>query len=408
MSRRIRRILLVCNNYDNFSLEEDGSLDMRISREYSELNLTNPPVFERVETTAEALELVAGGERFDLVITMYNVGEVDVFEFSRKMKQSNPDTPIVLLTPYSKEVWRKMQDRDRSSIDYAFCWSGSTDLIIAIIKLLEDRMNADDDILQGSVQCILLVEDSVRYYSSYLTLLYKLVLQQNIAALKDALNEEQQISRKRSRPKILMATNYDDAVSLYNTYKENLLGVLHRRLNELHEVDVLGIAAGALGHLKDQGSLEVDGGLGDALDDLHVVDVERADGVAAVVRFLEHFGSRYDSHKSYSFSKNVWNDWYNMVSLGYCITNPRGYARGSSGGNHLFFQRFRPRKRRTPISGVFRGAAAPRFRARRRERILICFSRRHARREKLLLTGQNPQGSDLLEGISICPRTSRR
>ncbi len=226
MSRRIRRVLLVCNNYDNFSLEEDGSLGMRISREYSELNLTNPPVFERVETTAEALKLVAGGERFDLVITMYNVGEVDVFDFSGKMKESDPDTPIVLLTPYSKEVWRKMQNRDRSSIDYAFCWSGSTDLIIAIIKLLEDRMNADDDILEGSVQCILLVEDSVRYYSSYLTLLYKLVLQQNIAALKDALNEEQQVFRKRARPKILLATSFDDAVATFERYKEQMLGVI--------------------------------------------------------------------------------------------------------------------------------------------------------------------------------------
>ena len=226
MSRRIRRVLLVCNNYDNFSLEEDGSLGMRISREYSELNLTNPPVFELVETTAEALKLVAGGERFDLVITMYNVGEVDVFDFSGKMKESDPDTPIVLLTPYSKEVWRKMQNRDRSSIDYAFCWSGSTDLIIAIIKLLEDRMNADDDILEGSVQCILLVEDSVRYYSSYLTLLYKLVLQQNIAALKDALNEEQQVFRKRARPKILLATSFDDAVATFERYKEQMLGVI--------------------------------------------------------------------------------------------------------------------------------------------------------------------------------------
>ena len=142
------------------------------------------------------------------------------------MKESDPDTPIVLLTPYSKEVWRKMQNRDRSSIDYAFCWSGSTDLIIAIIKLLEDRMNADDDILEGSVQCILLVEDSVRYYSSYLTLLYKLVLQQNIAALKDALNEEQQVFRKRARPKILLATSFDDAVATFERYKEQMLGVI--------------------------------------------------------------------------------------------------------------------------------------------------------------------------------------
>ena len=226
MNRRIRRILLVCNNYDNFSLEEDGRLDVRISREYSELNLSNPPVFERVETPAEALQLVECGESFDLVIAMYNAGATDVFGFSLKMKALSPDTPIVLLTSYSKEVWRKMEDRDRSGIDYSFCWSGSTDLIIAIIKLLEDSMNADDDILEGGVQCILLVEDSVRYYSTYLPLLYKLVLQQNIDALNDALNEEQQIFRKRARPKILMATNYDDAVALFERYKEQMLGVI--------------------------------------------------------------------------------------------------------------------------------------------------------------------------------------
>lgn len=226
MSRRIRRILLVCNNYDNFSLEEDGRLDMRISREYSELNLSNPPVFERAETTADALRMMENGESFDLVITMYNVGSINVFDFSARMKEMAPDTPIVLLTSYSKEVWKKLQERDRSSIDYAFCWSGSTDLIIAIIKLLEDSMNAEQDILEGGVQCILLVEDSVRYYSTYLPLLYKLVLQQNVAALKDALNEEQQVFRKRARPKILMATNYDDAVSMFDRFKEQMLGVI--------------------------------------------------------------------------------------------------------------------------------------------------------------------------------------
>ena len=226
MARRIRRILLVCNNYDNFSLEEDGHLDARISREYSELNLSNPPVFERVETTLEAIALAEKGERFDLVITMYNVGEMDVFDFSARMKSYCPDTPIVLLTAFSKEIYRRMEQRDRSHIDYTFCWNGSTDLIIAIIKLLEDSMNAEADILGGGVQCILLVEDSVRYYSSYLPLLYKLVLQQNVAAIRDALNEDQQIFRKRARPKILMATNYDDAVALYRTYREHLLGVI--------------------------------------------------------------------------------------------------------------------------------------------------------------------------------------
>ena len=225
MARRIRRILLVCNQYDNFSLEEDGSLDMRISREYSELNLSNPPRFERVPSTREAIQKAADGERFDLIITMYNVGD-DVFAFAARMKEYQKDVPIVLLTAYSKEIYRRMEDMDRSAVDYTFCWNGSTDLILAIIKLLEDSANAPSDILESGVQCILLVEDSVRYYSTYLPLLYKLVLQQNMDSIRDALNEDQQIFRKRARPKILMATNYDDAVSLYNTYKENLLGVI--------------------------------------------------------------------------------------------------------------------------------------------------------------------------------------
>ena len=226
MARRIRRILLVCNNYDNFSLEEDGRLDMRISHEYAELNLSGPPVFERASSTREALERAQAGGRWDLVITLYNVGEVDVFDFAARMKAFDAVTPVVLLTSFSKEVYRQLERRDLSHIDHIFNWNGSTDLIIAIIKLLEDSMNAPQDILQGGVQCILLVEDSVRYYSTYLPLLYKLVLQQNVDSVRDALNEDQQIFRKRARPKILMATNYDDAVALYNQYKENLLGVI--------------------------------------------------------------------------------------------------------------------------------------------------------------------------------------
>ena len=224
MTKRIRRILLVCNNFDNFSLEEDGRIDARISAEYSELNLSNPPVFVRADSTEQALSMMRD-EAFDLVISMYNVGG-DVFQMASTIKQMSPETPVVLLSAFSREVFRKMSRQDNSCIDYTFCWNGSTDLIIAIIKLLEDRLNAPQDILDGGVQCILLVEDSVRYYSTYLALLYKLVLQQNVAALNDALNEDQQIFRKRARPKILLATCYDEAVELYNTYKENLLGVI--------------------------------------------------------------------------------------------------------------------------------------------------------------------------------------
>ena len=226
MSKRIRRILLVCNNYDSYSLEEDGRVEARISREYSELNLSNPPIFVRVESTTEALELLNGGEKFDLAITMYNVGEVDVFEFSRTLKEFSPEMPVVLLTSFSRELYRKIEDHDTSSIDYIFCWNNSPDLLLAIIKLLEDSLNAEHDILEGGVQAILLVEDSVRYYSAYLPELYKLVLQQNIDSIQDALNESQQVARKRSRPKILLARCYDDAEQLFMRYKTNILGVI--------------------------------------------------------------------------------------------------------------------------------------------------------------------------------------
>lgn len=226
MVRRIRKILLICNNYDSFSLEEDGRFDEQIVREYSELNLSNPPSIRRVESTVEALGLIDAGESFDLVITMYNVGELDVFDFSEKFKSRTPSTPLVLLTSPAREIQKKVSEHDCSCIDYVFCWNSSTDLVIAIIKLIEDRMNADHDILEAGVRAILLVEDSVRYYSTYLPLLYKLVLQQNSEALRDALNESQQSLRKRSRPKILMAKCYDEAIGLYEKYKQCILGVI--------------------------------------------------------------------------------------------------------------------------------------------------------------------------------------
>lgn len=226
MARRVRRILLVCSNYDSFALEEDGRIDVQIAQEYAELNLSNPPSITRAETTREALTLVENGERFDLILTMYSVGELDVFEFAKATKRILSDCPIVLLSAFSKEIYNRIEQHDRSDIDYFFNWNNSTDLIIAIIKLIEDCMNAPHDILEEGVRGILLVEDSVRYYSTYLPLLYKLVLQQNSLAIRDALNEKQQILRKRARPKVLLATCYDEAVELYNRYGRNIIGVI--------------------------------------------------------------------------------------------------------------------------------------------------------------------------------------
>ena len=237
MAKRIRSILLICNSYDSFSLEEDGRIDVQIAQEYNYLHLSNPPEIHKAETTSDALALLSRGERFDLIITMYYVGEVSVFDFAARAKEFDPSVPVVLLSSFSREVYRKIEEAGTEAIDYIFCWNWSTDLIIAIIKLIEDRMNAETDILEHGVQAILLVEDSIKYYSTYLPALYKLVLRQNTEAIKDALNEQQQTMRKRARPKILMATNYEDAVALYEKYKHNLLGVISDVGFVLHKGD---------------------------------------------------------------------------------------------------------------------------------------------------------------------------
>ncbi len=226
MDQRIRNILLISNSYDSFSLEEDGRIDTQIAQEYADLNLSNPPRIRRVPSTAEALAAFEAWERFDLVITMYYVGEISVFDFAARAKEIDPSMPVVLLSSFSREVYRKIEESGKKYLDYVFCWNYSTDLIIAIIKLLEDRMNAERDILEHGVQAILLVEDSIKYYSTYLPALYNIVLQQNREAIKDALNEQQQVLRKRARPKILMATNYEDALACYHKYGKNLLGII--------------------------------------------------------------------------------------------------------------------------------------------------------------------------------------
>ena len=226
MKYRIHKILLVCCSYDGYILEEDGRIEAQINREYLDLHISNPPSFQRVSSTSEALELLEHDSSFDFILTMYNVGEPDVFAFGKRVKERWPQIPVALLTSFSKDIYRRIEEQDRSGLDYLFSWHGNTELIIAIIKLIEDKMNAEEDILNGGVQAILLVEDSIRFYSTYLPELYKLLLLQNTEFLRDAFNEQQQVLRKRARPKVLLATCYDEAVELYERYKKNLLGVI--------------------------------------------------------------------------------------------------------------------------------------------------------------------------------------
>ena len=251
MSFRVRKILMICSNYDAFILEEDGQIESQIYKEYIELNLSNPPQFLWVTSSSEAEKVMAEDNNVDMVICMYNDKDREIFNFARKLKNGelsgaegidgasapSSNIPFILLTHFSREIHRRLEKQDTSCVDYVFSWNGNAELIVAIVKLFEDLRNADNDILRIGVQAILLVEDSVRYYSTYLPELYKLVLKQSSEFLKETLNEKQRKLRKRSRPKILLATNYEDAVNIYRKYRTNMLGIISDVGFVLHKND---------------------------------------------------------------------------------------------------------------------------------------------------------------------------
>ena len=225
MTRRIFNVLLVANPYDAFMLEDDGRIDEKLFEEYTRLGLRYPPRFTQVSTEEEATRALQQ-MRFDLVICMPGTDNSDAFDIGRSIKTHFPDTPLVVLTPFSHGITRYMERQDLSLFEYVFCWLGNTELLLSIIKLMEDKMNLDHDIREGGVQMILLVEDSIRFYSSVLPNLYKYVLEQSRAFATEALNAHQATLRMRGRPKIVLARNYEEAWQLYNTYRNNTLGVI--------------------------------------------------------------------------------------------------------------------------------------------------------------------------------------
>ncbi|RCW32693.1 PEP/pyruvate-binding domain-containing protein [Marinilabilia salmonicolor] len=225
MQNRIHKVLLICSSYDAFMLEEDGRIDEQLFNEYVSLSLRYPPHFIQVSSAEEAFAVLEE-EQIDLVITMLSVGGMDPFSLSRKIKEFFSQVPIVVLTPFSREVSLQLSREDTSAIDYVFCWLGNSNLLLAIIKLIEDGMNAEHDIGEVGVQSILLVEDSVRFYSSYLPLIYKIVFKQSKKFMHEGLNEHQMMMRMRGRPKILLARTYEEAEAFYDKYRNNLLGII--------------------------------------------------------------------------------------------------------------------------------------------------------------------------------------
>lgn len=225
MQKRIHRVLVICSNYDNYMLEEDGRIDEQIFNEYASLNLRYPPTFVQTDNEEDAFKILGEGN-VDLVISMLSLKGTDVFGLAKRIKEKHASIPIVVLTYFSREVSLRLEGEDLSAIDYVFCWLGDASLILAIIKLIEDKMNADHDIENIGVQAIILVENSIRYISLYLPNIYKIVLMQSLDFQREALNEHQRMLKMRGRPKILLANNFNDALDLYYKYKYNVLGVI--------------------------------------------------------------------------------------------------------------------------------------------------------------------------------------
>lgn len=225
MNKRIYNVLLIATKYDAFMLEDDGRVDEQIFNEYTALSLRYPPRFTQVATEEEALNELKN-RNFELIICMPNMDNRDIFAAATEIKTHYPHIPIVVLTPFSKEVSKRVANEDLSAIDYVFSWLGNSELLLAIIKLIEDKMNAPDDVASVGVQIIMLVEDSIRFYSSALPHLYKFVLEQSQEFAKEALNPHQQTLRMRGRPKIKLARTYEEAVRIFEQYQNNILGII--------------------------------------------------------------------------------------------------------------------------------------------------------------------------------------
>ena len=226
MTKRIQEILLVSTLYDNFILEEDIRLSEKLFELYNKLNLSAPPRMTRVSSPKEALELIDSGEKtFEFIITMRRLADMNPFEFGQNVKKRLKDVPIVLLLNNPIDLRHLPPFQRNLGIDRIFLWTGDSELLLAIIKYFEDLLNVDHDIEVGQIQIILLVENSVKWYSTYLPMLFSEVMKQTQILIEEGLNDYHRLLRMRARPKILLAENYEEAMEIFGKYKHYILGV---------------------------------------------------------------------------------------------------------------------------------------------------------------------------------------
>jgi len=226
MRLRIRDVLLVSSLYDLYLFEEDGRLYELIRNEYQGFNLSHSPELTRVSSGHEAIALAKEEKRFDLIITTLHIDDMHAIDFAKLARSSGLNIPIVLLAHDNRELKYLLLHHDTSVFDKIFIWQGDFRIIIAIIKYLEDRMNVEHDTHIVGVQTIIVVEDNIRYYSSFLPLIYTEILKQSQRLISEGINLTHKFLRMRARPKILLCSTFEEAMEYYQKYKEYMLGVI--------------------------------------------------------------------------------------------------------------------------------------------------------------------------------------
>ncbi|MBN1113811.1 MAG: hypothetical protein JXA66_00580 [Oligoflexia bacterium] len=222
---RIQEILLVSSPYDAFIFEEDGQLTERIFNDYVDLNLHYAPRVTNVSSSSLALEMLVQ-KKFDLVITTLQLEGMGVVKFCKEVKKDHPRMPVVLLTHVPANLSLEQLEKWQANFCAIFAWNGDTKIFLAIIKLIEDALNVAHDTELASVRVILVIEDSIRSYSSFLPLLYSEIMNQTKALISESINKSSKIFRMRARPKVLLAGNYEEAMSICDKYKHYIIGVI--------------------------------------------------------------------------------------------------------------------------------------------------------------------------------------
>ncbi|MFO7895810.1 MAG: PEP/pyruvate-binding domain-containing protein, partial [Candidatus Cloacimonadales bacterium] len=226
MKRRVREILLISTFYDAFIFEQDGRLSEQIFGEYRQLNLSTAPRITSVPTGEQALELLEEKE-YDLVITMMRIGSISPFELSKRVKQKHPELPVLLLLNISNDLGLvNKQSPEMKYIDNVFIWNGDSKIFLAMVKSVEDRWNVANDTKQGLVRVILMVEDSVLYYSRFSPLLYSEIMKQTQRLISEEIDDLNKRQRMRARPKVLMCHSFEDAIDLYKKYQKYVIAVI--------------------------------------------------------------------------------------------------------------------------------------------------------------------------------------